>query len=76
MEDSYDGGLHSLAEEDLDVVNDANAQVGERPGGHYDRARKISHFAKTGNRFLDVNRSPFRHSYIDVRVFFAFVSFM
>ena len=63
MEDSFEAGLPSLAEE----------REGEEVGSlglDIDRARKISLFNKTGSRFVDTSRpgGPFRHSYIDVRV--------
>ena len=63
MEDSFEAGLPSLAEE----------REGEEEVGRHrldtDRARKISLFNKTGSRFVDTSRpGPFRHSYIDVRV--------
>ena len=61
MEDSFEAGLPSLAEE-------REEEVGYRLDT--DRARKISLFNKTGSRFVDTSRpgGPFRHSYIDVRV--------
>ena len=62
MEDSFEAGLPSLAEEREEE------EVGCRLDT--DRARKISLFNKTGSRFVDTSRpgGPFRHSYIDVRV--------
>ena len=63
MEDSFEAGLPSLAEE-----REEEEEVGYRLDT--DRARKISLFNKTGSRFVDTSRpgGPFRHSYIDVRV--------
>ena len=62
MEDSFEAGLPSLAEEREEEVGSLGLDI--------DRARKISLFNKTGSRFVDTSRpgGPFRHSYIDVRV--------
>ena len=72
LEDSYEAGLPSLVEDDEDVEVGPELYIGSpmnTPGAQGDRARKHTLFDKTGSRFLDsAHRSPFRHSYVDVRL--------
>ena len=73
MEDSYEAGLPSLVEEE-DAEVGPELYIGSPGLGHNtpafgDRSRKNTLFDKTGSRFLDsAHRSPFRHSYVDVRL--------
>ena len=63
-----EGGLGSL-EEEVGVDDDDDRQSGGGLRGRsLDRSRKISMLDRSGRRFLDTSRSPFRHSFVDVRV--------
>ena len=55
-----EGGLTSLPEE----VNPFESVHEGR-----DRSRKVTMLDRAGPRFLESSRSPFRHSFVDVRVF-------
>ena len=60
-----EGGLGSLEEE---VGDDEADQGGGLRGRSLERARKVSMLERSGRRFLETSRSPFRHSFVDVRV--------
>ena len=67
-----DGGLPSLVEEVCDDGDDVLEVPGCR-GRSIERSRKVSMLDRSGRRFLDSSRSPFRHSFVDVRVFYVCV---
>ena len=60
-----EGGLGSLEEE---VGHDQEELEGGLRGRSLDRSRKVSMLDRSGRRFLETSRSPFRHSFVDVRV--------
>ena len=61
-----EGGLGSLEEE---VGDDGEEEEGGLRGRSLDRNRKVSAMLdRSGRRFLETSRSPFRHSFVDVRV--------
>ena len=67
-----DVGLSSLVEE---VGDDDVDDVSGMRGRSLDRDRKVTMLDRSGPRFLETSRSPFRHSFIDVRVFRVGFSF-
>lgn len=61
-----EGGLASLDEE---VGDDDECRDGGFRGRSLERDRKVTMLDKSGRRYLEPNASPFRHSFVDVRVF-------
>ena len=74
-----DVGLTSLPEEvglggddllKVGLVGDDLLEVHDGRGRPGERSRKVTMLDRAGPRFLESSRSPFRHSFVDVRVFF------
>ena len=75
-----DGGLPSLAEEvghlgHLGHLGQHELDVPGLRGRSIERSRKVTTLERSGHGILDTSRSPFRHSFVDVRVFFFLFTF-